>query len=360
MDVAIEERIRSGAEKGLNKKEMKTLLLNAGWPEKTVNDYIEKTYKNLESGIILSARNITKIFGTNIVLQNVDLDIRSGEIFGLIGSSGSGKTTLLNTLVGFIQPDIGDVYFAKNSGNRTSLSKNKDLIKKHIGFSTQIPSFYHKLTVLENLEHFGTLLGLEENYLKRRINALLDLVGLTNAKHAYGGQLSGGMQKRLDIACALLSDPDILILDEPTADLDPIMRKQLWGLIKQINSKGTTIILASHFLAEIELLCNRIAVLHKKKIAELGTAEELRNAYSKQFDITMTLQKDEKYEKFTNELKKRKIQNEITNTGDLLIRTFEPEKILTLITQTCKRGEILSLHVTKPLLGEVFEHLITK
>ncbi len=359
MDVAIEERIRTGVEKGLSKKEIKTLLLSAGWPENTVNSYIEKTYKNLDSGVVLTAHSITKLFGTKLVLQNVDLDIRAGEIFGLIGSSGAGKTTLLNVLVGFLRPELGDVYLAKSGGASISLQNNPEEIKKHIGFSTQTPSFYPKLTVLENLEHFGTLLGLEENDLRRRTNALLDLVGLTDAKHVQGGQLSGGMQKRLDIACALLSDPEILILDEPTADLDPIMRKHLWGLIKQINAKGTTIILASHFLAEIELLCDRIAILHNKKIAELGTAEELRNAYSKNFDITLTLQ-SENYEPLNKELKKRKTKTEIQPSGDLKISTTEPDKIIDIINSSIKKGDLLSLHVTKPSLGEVFEHLVTK
>jgi len=357
MDVSIEERIRTGVDRGLSKKEIKTLLLSYGWPEKTVQNYIDKTYKNLDSGILLTASNISKIFGTKVVLQNVDFDIRAGEIFGLIGSSGAGKTTLLNILVGFLHPEIGDIYLANRQ--TISLSKNPNEIKKHIGFSTQTPSFYPKLTVLENLEHFGSLLLLEENDLRRRINALLDLVGLTDAKYTYGGQLSGGMQKRLDIACALLSDPDILILDEPTADLDPVMRRQLWGLIKQINSKGTTIILASHFLAEIELLCDRIAILHNKKIAEIGTAEELRDAYSKNFDVILTLQ-EQKYQKIISELKKHKIKNEITESGDLKIITQDPDKILSVITSNCKKGDILSLHVTKPSLGEVFENLVTK
>lgn len=360
MDEALEEHIKLTAEQGLSREDIKKLLLNAGWPAKQVNTYIDRTFKHLEKGVILRAHSISKQFNTHLVLQDVNFDIRSGEIFGLIGISGAGKTTLLNILTGFLRPDQGDIFLA-DPKHTASVIDNPDIIKKKAGFSTQTPSFYSKLTVQENLEHFGKLYGLQHADLIRRCNALLELTGLKDSRNIQANHLSGGMQKRLDIACALLHDPDILILDEPTADLDPILRKQLWNLIKQINAKGTTIILASHFLAEIELLCDRIAILQNKKIIELGTADELRDIYSKNYEIFLHT-KSQHYTPLIDALKKRKQYFASVNQEDdeLVIQTPYPEKVLNSISTHLERrtGDIQSLHVAKPTLGRVFESLV--
>lgn len=360
MDDALAEHIHITAQKGLTRNEIKTLLLKSGWPETQVNAYLEKTFKNLEKGTIIRAHALAKSFQEHQVLENIDFDINSGEIFGIIGVSGAGKTTLLNLLVGFLRPEQGDVILALPDGTIQSIYKRPELIKKHIGFSTQTPSFYNKLTVRENLEHFARLYQLTEPDLTRRINALIDLVGLKEARDVLAVHLSGGMQKRLDIACALIHDPAILILDEPTADLDPILRKQLWELIKQINTKGTTILLASHFLAEIELLCNRIAILQNKKIIELGTAEQLRSIYSKNYEIYYQNQ-NKNYEKIIQELQHRKkyFTKATQERGELIIETPMPEHILPVITsQIEKQRDIQSLHVERPTLGRVFETLV--
>ena len=362
MDDALAEHIRLSAEKGLSREDIRKLLLNAGWLASQVNTYIEKTFKQLEKGIILRAHGLAKSFGGSTVLQDAELDVRAGEIFGLIGMSGAGKTTLLNILVGFISPDHGEVLIAQDNTTKSVLT-NPDIIKTRVGFSTQTPSFYNRLTVFENLEHFGKLYHIREPDLTRRVNALMNSVGLTQAKHVQAHHLSGGMQKRLDIACALLHDPDILILDEPTADLDPILRKQLWGLIRQINTKGTTIILASHFLAEIELLCDRIAILQNKKIMEIGTAQELREIYSKNFEIYLQTS-SKKYQGFIEALKKRRqyFSKVTEEDGELVINTPTPESILPAIVSTLQRhkGDIESLHVTRPTLGRVFELVVKK
>ncbi len=362
MDDALAEHIRMTAEKGLSRDEIRKLLLAAGWPEPYVTGYIAKTFKTLEQGIIIRAHSLAKRFETNSVLENVDFDVRQGEIFGIIGMSGAGKTTLLNILVGFLNPDQGDVVLALPNGTTHSVLKNPDLIKQHIGFSTQTPSFYGKLTVRENLEHFARLYHLTESDLIRRCNALMELVGLKEARDVAATHLSGGMQKRLDIACALLHDPSILVLDEPTADLDPILRKQFWDLIRQINAKGTTILLASHFLAEIELLCSRIAILQNKRIVELGTAQELRNIYSKNYEIFLsTTSRD--YDKLLVELQRRKryFTKVTQEAGELVIETPQPEHILTTISSYAeKQRDLESLHLARPTLGRVFEAIIKR
>ncbi len=362
MDDALEEHIRITAEKGLSQGEIKQLLLKAGWPETQVADYLEKTFKKLEKDVILRAHGLSKSFDEHHILSNLDFDVRSGEIFGIIGMSGAGKTTLLNLLVGFLTPDQGDVVMALPNGTTQSVFKNTHLIRQHIGFSTQTPSFYSKLTVRENLEHFGHLYHLAEPDLTRRCSALMDLVGLKEARDVIAAKLSGGMQKRLDIACALLHDPSILVLDEPTADLDPILRKQFWDLIRQINQKGTTILLASHFLAEIELLCSRIAILKNKTIVELGTAEELRNIYSKNYEIYLST-KSQDYSRLLLELEKRKryFVKVTQQAGEIVIETPVPEHLLPFLASYIeKQGDIQGLHVERPTLGKVFEAVVKR
>lgn len=362
MDDALAEHIRMTAEKGLSRGEIKGLLLKAGWPEAHVNAYLEKSFKKLEKGIIIRVHGIGKSFGQSKVLESVDFDVQRGEIFGLIGVSGAGKTTLLSILVGFLKPDQGDVVLALQDGTTPSVLKNPWLIKQQIGFSTQTPSFYSRLTVRENLEHFARLYRLTEPDLTRRCSALMELVGLRGAQDILAAHLSGGMQKRLDIACAMIHDPSILILDEPTADLDPILRKQLWELIKQINAKGTTILLASHFLAEIELLCSRIAILQNKKIMELGTAEELRNIYSKNYEIFFA-NRSQDYSSILQELGSRKkyFTKVGQEAGELVIETAMPEQILPVITSYIeKQRDVRSLHVARPTLGRVFEAVVKR
>jgi ABC-2 type transport system ATP-binding protein len=362
MDDTLAEHIRLTAEQGMPKQQIRELLLKAGWPEAQVTAYLDKAFKKLEKGVIMRVHGIAKKFGQNTILQNVDFDVQAGEIFGIIGMSGAGKTTLLNLLVGFLTPEQGDVLLALPNGTTQSVFKHPELIKSYFGFSTQTPSFYGKLTVRENLEHFGRLYGLEEPDLTRRCNALMELVGLKESKDAISSYLSGGMQKRLDIACALLHDPSILILDEPTADLDPILRKQFWELIKQINAKGTTIILASHFLAEIELLCNRIGILQGKKMAELGTAEELRNIYSRNYEIYFE-NSSKNYDYLLRELAKRKryFSKVSQESGELIIQTPQPEKVLPVISEYLERKrDVQSLQVARPSLGKVFEAVVKR
>ncbi len=352
------ERIRLGKERGLPRDQIRRLLADAGWPEDQVVAYIEKTYKELQKGSLVQVHGVTKSFGAHQVLKGVDLDIKQGEIFGLIGMSGTGKTTLLNLLVGFLRPDAGDIIVAPDTKTQVSVTRTPNAMKQLVGFSTQNPSFYPKLTVRENLAHFGTLYGEQGIDLTRRVNALCDLVGLQEARNVLASQLSGGMQKRLDIACALIHDPLLLILDEPTADLDPILRKQFWDLIRKINAKGTTILLSSHFLAEIELLCSRIAILQGGRVVELGTADELRSIYSRNYEVFLQT-RSKKYESLL--LKgKRFVAKSQEDDGELIIETPFPEKVLSLIADAIPRGDLISVHISRPTLGRVFEAVVRK
>src|SRR3989344_6087800 len=186
----------------------------------------------------------TKKFGNATILDRVTLTIKEGDIFGIVGINGSGKTTLLKLLIGYYTPDKGTITYNNKPFKKTT-------IKKDIGFTAQESSFYPQLTVEENLLYFGSLYGLSTPEARAHTERVLALFELLPSRRHLSRTLSGGMQRRLEMACSLIHDPKILILDEPTEDLDPALRRNILSLIKKINSLGTTIILTSHLLGDL-------------------------------------------------------------------------------------------------------------
>lgn len=302
-------------------------------------------------------RNVTKIFGKNVVLSNVSLDVFPGEIFGVIGASGSGKTTLLNTIVGFHRPDKGDVLFRTNAkGNVSfhSVFKMRNRVKRLYGFASQMPSFYTKLTVAENLSYFGSLYGLSPGAVKRNAASLLSLMDLGEAKDILAENLSGGMERRLDIACALVHNPDILILDEPTADLDPFLREHINLLVKTINKRGTTVIVASHHLEDMEHLATRVALLAAGRVLDTGTPDELRRKHTDEVRIVLESYPGE-YKAVLMRMKAKTVTTTISGTV-LTIRTRHVQQTTAeLMTALALEKEaVLSLCIIEPTLEDVF------
>ncbi len=311
--------------------------------------------------MIIEVKDLIKQFGKKIVLDNVNLKIYKGDIFGIVGMSGSGKTTLLNSLIGFLQPDDGDILFLSDKKYK-SIFKNMRNVKNNFGFSPQHASYYPNLTVEENLEHFASLYKLKKKVKKNNKNHLLKLTELDEARKTLGQFLSGGMQKRLGIACALVHKPKILILDEPISDLDPVLRREIKDLIKQINEQGTTIIIASHLLNDIQNFCNRIAVLHKNKIVEVGSPNELKNIYSKNEEIHLETSPG-KYSKIIKKLKHKKlpIEKVVNHEHKVIIYTQRAETVLHNLLHIIEdmNETLLDVNVDKPSLAEVFE-FVTK
>jgi ABC-2 type transport system ATP-binding protein len=347
-------------------RDLKQTLLMSGWPQSLIDEYVLKTqrqFSRLEirpESALVRLDSVSKKFKDKAILENVSLTIVPGELLGVIGLSGAGKTTLLNVLVGFAKPEQGRVTMKLPNGGVTSVEKDSNLVKAMFGFAAQTPSFYAKLTVKENLEHFGALYGIPETQLVERIKELLRFVGLESSSNTVAVNLSGGMQKRLDIACALIHEPKILILDEPTADLDPLLRKQMWQLIQNINRKGTTVIVASHFVDEIEENCSRIAVLANKRIQRMGTAEQLVGEYAKNYEIEIeTRRKD--YSKLTKSLSKLRVVRDFVEKGNtVVVYTSDPGRMLSWFAKYCqqKKERINKLSLARPSLSEVFESIV--
>lgn len=318
---------------------------------------------------IIKAEEIAKSFGEKQVLDGINLEIKAGEIFGIIGMSGSGKTTLLNMLIGFLKPDAGDIKFRmehllelhdKEAQFRSVYKRGIDL-RRIIGFAAQTPSFYPSLTVRENLDYFGSLYGLSRDQRKSNIQTLLKFMELEQDGKTVAKELSGGMQKRLDIACALMHDPKVLIMDEPTADLDPILREQMWNIIRDINKKGTTIMIASHFLDELETLCDRIGLLFEGRITKIGTPEDIKKTYSKNVEIQI-ITKQGKYEKIMHDMRKVDITEIKIQGHKLIIYTTQPRKTIHKLMEVLEKHheDIKDIDVEEPSLKEAFTKLVKK
>jgi len=358
----LKSQIESSLQMGAQKSELHKILVKAGWPEELVKGYTKKAIEKIPENALVRVDGISKKFNSKDVIDSVSFQVTPGKIFGIIGMSGSGKTTLLNLLVGFLKPDSGDVVLELPDSRKISVYKQHELVKRIFGFSAQSPSFYEKLTLEENLAHFGELYGLPPGKIMSKTNYLLKLVGLQDSKHEIAQNLSGGMQKRLDIACALIHDPKILVLDEPTADLDPILRVQLWELIRNINRQGKTIIIASHFIDEIEYLCDRVGILRNNRITEIGTSDELIGVYSKKYELVLeTASKN--YAPIIKALSKKKLIGKHKYKQDAVVMyTRKPRLALNNLVRLLgtKKETLRKISLSRPSLTEVFESYVKK
>ncbi len=312
-------------------------------------------------GNILEVHNLSVSFGKFNVLKNINFNVKEGERYGLIGISGAGKTTLLIALTGLIKPDSGVIKVDIGHGLE-DIKKNTTEYRSLIGFSTQETSFYPELSVRQNLRYFASLYNLNKKIIDKNVDTALDLVDLKESSEIRASKLSGGMQKRLDIACSIIHRPLILFMDEPTADLDPIMRNHVWDLVKRINNAGTTVIIASHFLDELEHVCNRVAILHNKSIHMIGSISQLRRAYSKNHEIHIKTVYGN-YDIIVEKLKRfefLEIRRAKTVEDKLVVVTPKVEETINYLLNAIKEAQdkLVDVNIKEPSIKEIFESLI--
>lgn len=222
---------------------------------------------------IVKIKNLVKKFDDIAAVDNVSLEIEEGEVYGLLGPNGAGKSTTINMLCGLIRADVGDISIMDKS-----INKNKLFVKSNIGIVPQDIAIYEELTAYDNVKFFAGLYGFRGKELKERVEEALEFVGLLDRSKSYPREFSGGMKRRLNIACAIAHKPKLIIMDEPTVGIDPQSRNHILESVKKLNKMGSTIIYTSHYMEEIEAICTKIGIIDHGKLIIEGTKEELKSS----------------------------------------------------------------------------------
>jgi len=220
---------------------------------------------------ILRIEGVTKKFGDVVAVDNVTLSLNEGEIFGLLGPNGAGKSTAINMVTGLLSMDKGKIYLMD-----LDIRKNSMETKRNTGIVPQDIAIYEDLTSIENVKFFASLYGMRGSQLTEAAEEALEFTGLSDKAKAYPRQFSGGMKRRLNIACAIAHKPKLIIMDEPTVGIDPQSRNHILQSVKRLNEMGCTIIYTSHYMEEVEEICTRIAIMDHGKVIAQGTGDELK------------------------------------------------------------------------------------
>lgn len=284
--------------------------------------------------IAVAINNVSKIYNKVPVVDNLSLQIEQGEIFGLLGPNGAGKSTTIRMLITLAQPTQGDITIAGYGA-----SSQPGMVKRSIGVVLQQTSVDGDLSVWENLEFHGRMHHIPNLERQKRIDYWLDYVELTGKRNDLVKTLSGGMKRRLQIARALLHEPEILFLDEPTVGLDPQTRRRLWEIIQDLNNKGMTILLTTHYMEEVEFLCDRcgngkpgrIGVMEAGKLIELGTLSSFRDRYGQAIAVSQQGERID-YKFFADAIAANQYLESLEDKTGVMVRNSNLEDIFVHLT----------------------------
>ncbi|SET79157.1 ABC-2 type transport system ATP-binding protein [Natronincola peptidivorans] len=289
-------------------------------------------------------------------VKGVTLEVNQGEIIGLLGPNGAGKSTTISMMSTLMTPTRGEIYYRNQN-----IFKNPKAFQKKLGVVPQDIALYLTLSGYKNLKFWGQVYGLKGNLLKQRIEEVSDIIGIGDRLKDRVDQYSGGMKRRINIGAALLHHPEILIMDEPTVGIDPQSRNHILETVKNLNRKGMTVIYTSHYMEEVEYLCDRIYIMDEGKIIASGTKEELIHIIGGNRTISIKL---ENYsEALIHDLKSIEDIVAVEKAGDALaLKTKNGEEIIKEIIHVVAKNSssILSIDVKKPNLESVFLHLTGK
>jgi ABC-type multidrug transport system ATPase subunit len=226
---------------------------------------------NVPADGVIVANRLTKTFGAKTAVSDVSFNIKRGEIFGFLGPNGSGKSTVIRMLCGLLKPTSGEGFIEGISTNTSG-----EQIRRSVGYMSQKFGLYPDLTVRQNMEFYGRVYGLSEENLKTRIGELCDKTKLHPYLSNKAETLSGGWKQRLALACSLLHKPSVLFLDEPTAGIDPVARREVWDLLFDLSTEGMTMLVTTHYMDEAER-CHRVSYIYLSKLIAIGSLDELVN-----------------------------------------------------------------------------------
>jgi len=303
---------------------------------------------------MLETVELRKVYKGKTAVDEVSLYLDHGESVGLIGPNGAGKSTTISMISSLLKPTSGDVRL-----NGKSVIKHPQEIRKVLGVVPQQIALYEELSSYENLKFFGHVYGLRGKALDMKIQQLLEMVGLRERQKELIKTYSGGMKRRINIAAALLHDPQIVIMDEPTVGIDPQSRNHILETVRLLNrEKGTTVLYTSHYMEEVEQLCNRMYIMDHGRIIASGTKEELQRILSG--EDTFLIQLNHQNPNLTSELLAMENVRQVEETSEgLKLIAAKNSRILSKIVQAAEghQVQILNIHIQSPSLEDVFLHL---
>lgn len=305
---------------------------------------------------VLEIKNLSKKFDNYKAVDNINLEVNKGEVYGLLGPNGAGKSTTINMISGLLSPTSGEIFILNKK-----INKHSKALKKQIGIVPQEIAIYEDLTALENVMFFGSIYGLKGKTLKEKAMNALEFVGLADKSKTFPSKYSGGMKRRLNIACALVHEPKIVIMDEPTVGIDPQSRNHILESIKTLNKKGTTIIYTSHYMEEVEAICTKISIMDNGKIIAEGTKDELKSNFKNInkliLKIENTTSMDMNKLKEIDGVEKVELNNNILEISNKIESNSLDEILMTLINN---KVSIRSIEKTNVDLETVFLNLTGK
>lgn len=233
-----------------------------------------KAAQRSAGGPAINVVELTRRFGAFVAVDHVSFEVARGEVFGFLGSNGAGKSTTIRMLCGLLKPTSGQAFV-----DGVDVGKDPETVKRRIGYMSQKFSLYEMLTVDENIHFYAGLYGLRGSRLADRRKFVLEMAGLVGREKQLTHDLAGGWRQRLALGCALLHEPPLLFLDEPTGGVDPVSRRDFWRLIDDLSRAGTTVLVTTHYMDEAER-CDRVAIIQAGRMAALGTISELKSVFA--------------------------------------------------------------------------------
>ncbi|MDF2675236.1 MAG: transporter ATP-binding protein [Clostridiales bacterium] len=300
--------------------------------------------------MVVEIKNLVKRYKENLAVDNANFIIKEGEIFGLLGPNGAGKTTTINAIIGLTKVDSGEIRIFNKS-----METSEGEIKKNIGVVPQEIAIFEDLTAIENITFFGKLYGLRDGILKSRVEEALNFTGLWDKRKELPSKYSGGMKRRLNIACAIVHQPKLIIMDEPTVGIDPQSRNHILQSVKELNKNGSTIIYTSHYMEEVEEICNYITIMDHGRVIANGTKDELKALIA--FEEKVVIDLSSVNFTIVDNIKKVSGVKDCTVDGkQMKVISQKDSKNLSRIIDVISEGEseILSINVEKPTLEGVF------
>ncbi len=303
---------------------------------------------------MLELVDLSKKFKQNYAVKNLNMFIEKGEIVGLLGPNGAGKSTAISMMSSLVEPTSGDVRF-----HQKSILKSPAPLRKVIGVVPQEIALYTDLTAEENLRFFGRIYCLKGSELNRKIDEVLEVIGLADRRKDIVKTFSGGMKRRLNIGVALLHDPEFIIMDEPTVGIDPQSRNYILETVKRLNKeKQMTVLYTSHYMEEVEFLCNRIYIMDQGNLIASGTKDEIKKILSSEKAIL--IKSDRWNEGFIKKLKQNPVVNRVVvGEKEITIMVAKEVDLFSTLIKLAEESEIdlISVEIKTPTLEDVFLHL---